>query len=586
MRLIQKINMVGQLLQRGMIVVFSCVMSCGVFSQLQAQDAKSWEKEGEGEIKDVEIEIVKDRKITLPRANRNFEKVPPRPYEPIKPSITYELKTFKFTTPEYKPSVRPLKLKGEELSKIYGNYVSAGLGNYASYFVEGSITTKRDKNTFLGAHFYNRTYETGPVDGKNSAASTTNLQVFAKSMSNDVTISGEANYENRGGYFYGYSPGFTGGRDDIRQTYTQFGLNAGIENTKPSDFNYLLKAGYSNLKDHYSATEDEVSLSFNSNYNFTETSKFILNADYFLISRKDLLLNSDPRHLFRIKPAYQFVPFENLTITVGVNIAIQKDPNNNSKSFHAYPHIKAHYQLSPSLEAYGIVTGDMDKVNLHTLSAENMWLDSGIPAINTNRSLELQGGLKGKVGRKFSIGVGFSVAALKNYYFYLNRSSVSGILVSINPNDPIIPVVDKFVVLYDGNTRRFNPFAEISFAHSETASFSLRADYFSYSPKNYNEVYNRPSYRISANSKFNIFDKIVLEGGFIAQGGMRSILPGTTNGYTIDPAFDLNMKTRYFISKQVSAFVQLNNILSSNYPIYQNYPARGFQALVGASWSF
>ena len=37
------------------------------------------EKENEGEIKDLEIEMTKERQVILPRANRLFEKVPPRP---------------------------------------------------------------------------------------------------------------------------------------------------------------------------------------------------------------------------------------------------------------------------------------------------------------------------------------------------------------------------------------------------------------------------------------------------------------------------------------------------------------------------
>ncbi|MEQ9414069.1 MAG: hypothetical protein RIF39_09570, partial [Cyclobacteriaceae bacterium] len=51
---------------------------------------EQWERDGE--IGDVEIEIVRERQIVLPRANRNFEKVPPRPSEPIKPEITYEFR--------------------------------------------------------------------------------------------------------------------------------------------------------------------------------------------------------------------------------------------------------------------------------------------------------------------------------------------------------------------------------------------------------------------------------------------------------------------------------------------------------------
>ena len=37
-----------------------------------------------GDLEDVEIEIVKERQITLPQATRNFEKIPPRPAETAK----------------------------------------------------------------------------------------------------------------------------------------------------------------------------------------------------------------------------------------------------------------------------------------------------------------------------------------------------------------------------------------------------------------------------------------------------------------------------------------------------------------------
>ncbi|MFN9863474.1 MAG: hypothetical protein ACK55U_08710, partial [Bacteroidota bacterium] len=46
----------------------------------------------QGEIQKVEYEIVKDREIKLPQASRNFEKVPPRAAEPIKPEIDYNFK--------------------------------------------------------------------------------------------------------------------------------------------------------------------------------------------------------------------------------------------------------------------------------------------------------------------------------------------------------------------------------------------------------------------------------------------------------------------------------------------------------------
>ena len=65
---------------------------------------QEWEKEGG--IPTAEIEIVKDRQITLPPADRNFDKIPPRPVEPIKPEIVYEFKNLRFNTPDFNFSGR------------------------------------------------------------------------------------------------------------------------------------------------------------------------------------------------------------------------------------------------------------------------------------------------------------------------------------------------------------------------------------------------------------------------------------------------------------------------------------------------
>src|SRR5688572_27886184 len=105
-------------------------------SDARAQDPKKqWTEDGE--IENVEIEIVKEREITLPQANRNFEKIPPRASEPIKPPITYDFKSFSFQAPQINAQIRPLKLKQENPSNVYGGFVRVGYGNYVSPLLEG-----------------------------------------------------------------------------------------------------------------------------------------------------------------------------------------------------------------------------------------------------------------------------------------------------------------------------------------------------------------------------------------------------------------------------------------------------------------
>ena len=526
----------------------------------------------EGEIENVEIEILKERQIILPKANRNFEKVPPRPVEPIKPEITYEFSKLKFNTPDYNPQIRPLKLKLEEISKIYGRYVSVGFGNYAAPYLEAWVNSKRDKNKSYGAHFYHQSYGKGSVNDKNSASTNSTISVFGKSYSKAWATGGFINYENIGGYFYGYKPTTVElNREKFKQSYNISGVGVEIENVKPSDVNVALKANFSYLDDYYKAKESEVALNFKSNYSLSEKSKIDFAADYFLIARKDSLRDANPRHLLKIRPAYKFEAIEKLWLTVGVNTALENDTLGKSNSFHVYPNVSANYNLSESIDTYAGITGDMDKVSLHTLSSENFWVNKNLDIFHTNRSVDFFAGMKGKLGRQVGFGTGVSYANLKGLYFYNNSIGNRA----------------KFDVIYDvGNTQRTNLFAELNFAKSEVVKMNFRADYFHYSTDKLAVPYHRPTYRINFNSSYNLYKKVLLNIDFIAQGGVKAYDYETSKVVELKPALDLNLKANYFVSKQFSVFLKFNNLLSNQYQVYLNYPVRGFQAMGGISWSF
>jgi len=537
--------------------------------------------QGEGEIEKVEIEIVKNREVSVPQAARNFEKIPPRPVEPIKPEISYEFGNLSFNVAEYNPIIRPLRLKAEPISKIYGNYISAGLGNYASPYGEAYLTNKRNKNKYYGLKFFHRSFMNGPVDDKNSASGNTTFRLFGKTMTNNVAIGGFANWENTATYFYGYQPGTVTDRSTIRQNYNTLSLGGELENSKLSNLMYSLKAGYSYLTDHYSASEGEVNLNFLSQYKIDEKKKVIINSDYFLITRKDELINPKARHIFKVKPAYQFTPIDKLSLTAGANIVVENDTIGKQNGLHVYPNLAASYQLSPSVEGYAGLTGDVDKVSLHSLSRENVWLNSNIAIFNTNRTAEFLAGLKGKVSGKVTFGAGLSFATLKNFYYY---QSGTGALRS------------KFDVVYDnGNTQRTNLFGELGYSN-EAFKLNARGDYYSYATSIADQIthqnsyektgLNRPTYRLTINSSYNIFDKLLLSADFIAQGGIKALDLDSKNLTSLKAAADLNFKASYFVSKQFSLFVNFNNILSSDYQLYLNYPVRGFQVMGGASWNF
>src|SRR5690554_1059682 len=93
--------------------------------------AQNWEDNG-AEIEDVRVVIEKDRTIELPAASRNYEKVPPLPAPGKEKPMEYEFKDYNFVLKPLDPRIRVLTIQDEKLNKFYGNYVKAGLGNYAT----------------------------------------------------------------------------------------------------------------------------------------------------------------------------------------------------------------------------------------------------------------------------------------------------------------------------------------------------------------------------------------------------------------------------------------------------------------------
>lgn len=560
------------------VIVLALLLAVSGLSKAQdtgkgkTQDDKEKKKEWtDGGIESVEIEIVKERQINLPKANRNFEKIPPRPFEPIKPPITYDFNAFNFKTAEINPQIRPLKLKETNTSSnFYGGYVSLGYGNYGTPYAEGFLNTRKDKSKLVGAHAWYTKSAKGPVDGKNSGGGTSGVGIYGKTFGNIVSFDGNVGFENRSTHFYGYPANEMVDRDTLQQAYNVFSLGGSLTNTKNTDFSYKLGANFSYLADKFSAKETEVNLIFNAGYKIDDETSIKLDANYFIINRKDELINPKARNIFQVKGGYYFTPMENLSVNAGVIVAYENDTL-DSKDLHVYPDLAASYKVNPSIDFLVSLSGGIDKVSLHSLSNENIWLAPNIPIVNTNRTFEFLVGMNGRLGKKVEVHAGIALANLKNFYYYMN-----------SPDDQ-----SKFLPQFDrGGTKRSNLYAALSYAQSEKAKFMVRGDVFSYTPDEVAEAWHRPLYKLTANGSLNVYDKILLKADVIAQGGMKAFDQQTLSTVKLKGAFDLNLRAEYLFSESFSFFLQFNNITSNKYPVFYNYPVRGFQVLGGITWSF
>lgn len=540
-----------------LLAAFSCVISFAAVAQ------------SSGELENVEIEIVKERKISLPEAERKFTKIAPQASEPISPPITYSFRPIEVQLPLANLTVRPLKLKQETMNEGHRGQLSAGYGNFASPYLEAYITSKGNAKRLLGAHAIMDIWAKGPVDERNSGNGKYGVSVFANSFSNQVKTGAYASFDQTFWHFYGYPDGTPAEAEDVLQNFNRFLLGGNIASASKGKLEYDLNGSFAYMADRFDAKESKIDLSSDAVYQIDETKKLKFDASFLLLSREDELVEAKPRNLLRIGGRYVFSPIANLQVEAGFGIAYENDTVD--KDFHVYPKVLAAYELSKTVRAKASLTGSMNAVSLHALSQENPWLAPNVAINHTNEVFALGASLEAKLSSAFRSEIGGSVSSLKNLYFYSNKVT-----------DP-----SMFELLYDkSNTERINFFGQLEYALAQQTSAAFRGDWFSYNTDDLAEAWHRPTYKLTFDVAHNFYKKLKISSSLIALGGMRAYDADEFSVVTLKTAVDLSLRADYFVSDTFLIFLQGANLLSSDYNVYLNYPVRGIQVRAGISWAF
>ncbi|MEX2336285.1 MAG: hypothetical protein WD555_03340, partial [Fulvivirga sp.] len=337
---------------------------------------EDWERDSE--IDDVEIEIVKDRIITLPSASRNFDKIPPIGKDDEKAPLNYIYNNINFNLPDLELSMRPLRIKDEKLSKLYGNYIKAGFGNYTTPYLEAYFNTKRSKTYSYGAHFNYLNSKKGPVDGENSGSGKLDVDLFGKYFTPKATISGDIGFNRRSYHFYGYPANEEIGSDTLKQFFNNVYLKGSIENIdEKTDFQYHMGLQFDYVNDNRDASEMDGQFNLETKYLLSDEVFMKLGGDLEVIVREDDLIERQTRNVFRIRPAFGF-QYEGFKIEAGFNAVYENDTLGTSDKMHFYPTAKASYPFSDHITLYAGIGGDIEKNTLKTISEENPFIDANI----------------------------------------------------------------------------------------------------------------------------------------------------------------------------------------------------------------
>ncbi|MEJ2004443.1 MAG: hypothetical protein P8X57_05640, partial [Cyclobacteriaceae bacterium] len=513
----------------------------------------------------------KDREIVLPKANRNYDKIPPSTPERRTEELDYFFNTIHFPLPLLDIRMRPLRMRDPLLEKTYGNYVRGGAGNFGAAYLEGYFNSKRNEKYSYGAHASYEGFSKGPVAGKNSSSSDLGAEVFGKYFTSQVTFSGEMGYQMRNRKFYGADDVIEDAGSADKQRWQNFFIHGVAENTdKDSPVDYRTGFSFSSLGDKYDASESVFNVDAFVAFEVTSAFDVQIDADLYLMGIEDSAIDRTSRNLFRINPTVGF-EYEGFRIRAGFTGVQENDTINGFNKFHFYPDVQASYTFNEQIDLYAGIGGDIQMNNLHRYAGENPFLNRGVAVYNSNKTFELYGGLKGRVSSKMGFEAGFSISSVKNLYFYLNDTTQQ----------------ERFNVVYDdGSTGVVNIFGAFAYTLPETLRVNVRGDYWGYTNGEFSEAWHRPNYKLSVTAYYNLFDKINLNGEVYTMGGIKAYDFAEQQTVGLKAFFDLNFMAEYLVSERFSAFIRMNNIFSNNYERLYRYPVRGLQFMAGASYTF
>lgn len=527
----------------------------------------------EGALKDEEIDIVKQKEIVLPPANRIFSKIPAPKQAQTDKKVNYDFVERALNLPpsKFTPGFTQYQPSTVQVVTGYDNYVRAGAGNFGRILGELYLNADNENNTVLSLHAKHNSASQGPVDGKNSANNEQNVLLEGKYLGGNFKLDGGLGFDRNQYYFYGYRqrPSVAVERKDIEQILNKYTFKVGIENTnQEATIDYSLKTKVSYLKDKLEASEMDWGTNFKSAFVINDQFAALLSADAYVTQRTDGI--EDKRNLFRVKPTFQF---KNgfLTVSAGINAVAEVDKRKNLNRTKGYPIVQIDVMPVDGIHVFGGYEGDMQRNTLTQFLSENRWLAAQVDLRNTEKIRDIYVGSKGSLGSGFNYELRGSLSQQNNFYAINNAQSDTS----------------KFVVLYDSlNINVTSITGTINYQYGELWRSNLKLEFNSFGTKSLENAWHRPTFLATWSNSLIFRKKLFISTDFYLIGGMEGKNLITNKIVKLDPIIDLNTKFTYLLTDQISAFVSLNNLLGKNYQRYTYYQQQGLNFLLGLSFSF
>ncbi|MBL0342379.1 MAG: hypothetical protein IPP71_16620 [Bacteroidetes bacterium] len=485
--------------------------------------------------------------------------------------MKYEINPVQFPTIYTISPIKPLRIKDENIKKLYRGFVKGGYGTKNTPYAEIFYNSLRSKSFDAGVHL-NYLSSSGKIKGYGfPGMSESGIQVFGTKFFDNSLLKGELGYNRSVYHYYGYdSPPDILSKSETKHSFDDaFGKFSLQSNHKDVDrFSYSGGLDFYLFNDNNS--NDETNFAFHGSFGKMINDVAIkADIDLDFLKYDTQTFKPDDRNIIRVNPRVEKT-IDKLTLSAGANIAIEI---NDLTTYHFYPHARIDYILVDDvMRIFGQLTGSLQRNSYKTFSNENPFLGKDFKLRNTNNKLDVTAGLNVKLDKQLAFIGSIGLKRLNDDAFFRNVPTTSSLVV--------------YDVIYDNNTQT-NIHAEIVYDQGEKTVWSLTADYNGNKTSREDRALFRPDFRFALNGNYIMADKIHIstQWAYVTTRYAVDYAPGS-NYRSLKGFIDGNLTIDYRYSKVMSVFLKVNNITASNYSRWYNYPSYRFGAMAGLSYSF
>ena len=495
---------------------------------------------------------------------------------------SYLIKPFLFQT---SVNIKPLdaaRVSGESPKPLFRNYLKGGLGTNNSPYAEFFASSAANPNHLITFHLKHLS-STGHINEQWFPGFSENLGELSGKLFTDMNVlSLSAAYSRDVNHFY--APKLFKGtklfeptQDSLKQRFNM--IRGSFELKSRSDeedaFAYSLKTDVTNVEDYYKTSELNIKVKGmiqKSTDWLTFAKHQYLGVDVLIDN--NVLKNSTKSTtstLVEVIPSYRFL-FDEYQVTFGAKTDFYSDTVTH---LTIYPTVDASVQLVPDrLAALAGITGGLKNYNFNTLRLINPFISSLTGVVTSNERFGIYAAIKGNIAQRVDLEARFETKIIDNMPLFVNdtiRKSYQRRFDVITDDINLLKLLfsaryngDAFHISVQANWNKYSPNAELYAWNSPEVEGQLEAG-------------------VSLNKQWSISTEIFSWGDSYAKTWNLNKQPVAKK---LKGATDLNFGINYHPINRFNVFLNLNNILNTNYERWNLYPSFGFNAMAGVSFSF